>query len=100
MNCQPFRTSGNSGPPAENPPPQTGAAAIRPGVAGLLAAGLEHHQAGRLAEAEAHYRRVLEMVPDHGDVLHLLGGIAYQVGRHEEAIDLIAGAIEHNRNDP
>ena len=100
MSRQPPRITGNSGPSAENPPPQTAPAAIQPGVAELLTAGLEHHQAGRLVEAEAHYQRILDVVPDHADVLHLLGGLAYQVGRHEVAIELIGRAIEHNGNDP
>ena len=32
-----------------------------------------HHQAGRLAEAEAIYRRVLEVEPRHADARHFLG---------------------------
>jgi len=63
----------------EGPFPQT--AIPQPGVAELLAAGLQRHQAGRLAEAEAHYRRILDIVPGHADALHLLGGLAYQTGR-------------------
>jgi protein O-GlcNAc transferase len=100
MSRQPPRTTGNSGPQAENPPPQTAPDAIQSGVAALLAVGLQHHQAGQLAEAEVHYRRVLDIVPDHADVLHLLGGLAYQTGRHEAAIELIGRAIERNGNDP
>ena len=34
-------------------------------VTELLAAGIEHHRAGRLAEAEACYRRVLAAQPSH-----------------------------------
>ncbi len=30
----------------------------------------------------------------------MLGGLAYQTGRHEAAIELIGRAIEHNGNDP
>ena len=37
---------------------------------------LGHHQAGRLAEAEAIYRQVLAQFPDHADALHLLGVLA------------------------
>jgi hypothetical protein len=55
-------------------------AAIPPGVADLLAAGLAHHQAGRLAEAEAYYRQILVAVPDQADILHLLRGVANQAG--------------------
>ena len=54
------------------------------------------HQSGRLAEAEAAYRQVLEAEPRHADSLHLLGVAATQRGRHEEAVELIGRAIAEN----
>jgi len=54
---------------------------------------LQHHQAGRLAEAEALYRQVLALEPRQADAFHLLGVIAMQVGRNELAVDLIGQAI-------
>ena len=51
---------------------------IPAGAADLLAVGLKLHQAGRLAEAEAWYRRVLAAQPNHADALHLLGVVAHQ----------------------
>ncbi|HLH91296.1 MAG TPA: tetratricopeptide repeat protein [Xanthobacteraceae bacterium] len=66
-----------------------------PRAAALFAAGLAHHQAGRLAEAETHYREALAGQPDHADALHLLGVIASQIGRHDVAVDLIGRAIAH-----
>jgi predicted O-linked N-acetylglucosamine transferase (SPINDLY family) len=51
-----------------------------------------HHQAGKLREAEAIYRRILEREPDHVDAMHLLGLVAYQVGRYDMAIQLIGRA--------
>ena len=69
------------------------------GVADLFGAGVAHHQAGRLAEAEACYRRMLAAQPRHPDALHLLGLIAHQVGRHDAAVDLIRQAIQQNRED-
>jgi Tfp pilus assembly protein PilF len=80
--------------------PQTAPAIPQPDVAELLGAGLQHHQAGRLADAEADYRRILHIEPDHADGLHLLGGLAYQTGRPEAAIELIGRAIESNNYDP
>ena len=44
--------------------------------AALLAEALAAHRQGRLAEAEALYRRILALVPQHFDALHLLGVIA------------------------
>jgi protein O-GlcNAc transferase len=52
-----------------------------------------HHQAGRLAEAEAGYRQILSRNPSHPQALHLLGVIAGQTGHGETAIDLIGRAI-------
>jgi tetratricopeptide (TPR) repeat protein len=69
-----------------------------PRVAELFAAGLAHHQAGRLAQAETHYREVLAAQPDHADALHLLGVIASRVGRHDVAVDLIGRAIAQVRD--
>ncbi len=58
--------------------------------------GVGHHHAGRFAEAEATYRRVLAQWPDHADAWHLLGVLAGQVGRLDAAIDLIGRAIAIN----
>ncbi len=54
---------------------------------------LQHHQAGRLQDAEQLYRQILARQPGHADALHLLGVIAYQVGRKDAAVDLIRQAI-------
>jgi tetratricopeptide (TPR) repeat protein len=62
-------------------------------AASLVAAGIAHHQAGRLGDAETLYRDALAAQPDHADALHLLGLIASQVGRHDVAVDLIGRAI-------
>src|SRR5713101_3492104 len=59
----------------------------------LLAAALGHHQAGRLAEAEQHYRQVLALDPRHFDSLHLLGVVAAQSGQHDIAIERIGGGM-------
>ncbi len=63
-------------------------------------AAMQHHQAGRLAEAEALYRQVLERAPQHADALNLLGLLAHQVGRHEAAMELIGRAILVNNSNP
>ena len=63
------------------------AGAFDPRVAGLFAAGLAHHQAGRLAQAETFYRETLALQDDHADALHLLGVIACEVGHPEVAVD-------------
>jgi len=54
---------------------------------------LSQQKAGNLPEAERQYRAILVEDPNHADALHFLGVLAYQVGRHQEAIDFIAKAI-------
>ena len=66
---------------------------ISPNLDQLLQSALVHHQAGRLPEAEAICGQVLQRDARSADALHLLGVIAYQVGRHEIALDLIRQAI-------
>ncbi len=65
-----------------------------------LALAIQHHQAGRLAEAEALYRQILAVQPQHPDALHLLGVIAQQVGRNDVAVDLIRQAIGLTPGNP
>jgi len=59
----------------------------------MLAEGLHLHQAGRLADAEALYRRVLAADPANAPALHLLGALANQVGQHAAAVELISQAV-------
>lgn len=65
-------------------------------VAEALAHALEYHKRGRLADAEAGYREVLQRVPDQPDALHRLGVIAHQIGRDDVALQLIGRAIAVN----
>jgi tetratricopeptide (TPR) repeat protein len=58
-----------------------------------LKAGLAAHRAGRLVEAEYMYRRVLEAQPRHAGAFHLLGLLAYQMGKLELAAQLVSDAI-------
>jgi protein O-GlcNAc transferase len=58
-----------------------------------LEVAMSYHREGRLAEAEAIYRQILSADANDADVLHLLGMIAKQTGRADDAIDLIGRAI-------
>jgi predicted O-linked N-acetylglucosamine transferase (SPINDLY family) len=58
--------------------------------------GLEHHAAGRLAEAEALYREALAAEPRNIDALHFLGVVAHQRGDPARAVDLISQALSLN----
>ena len=64
-----------------------------------LQLALQHHQAGRLSEAEALYRRVLGADPRNPDALHLLGLIAQQTGQNRMAADLISQALAVKPNE-
>ena len=56
-----------------------------------IAIGL--HRDGRLAEAEAVYKEVLEVQPDHPAAMHYAGVLAHQVGRSDEAVALIEKSL-------
>lgn len=62
-------------------------------ISETLALAVQHHQAGRLTQAEQLYRLVLQHEPRQPDALHLLGMVAYQVGQYAQAVELIGRAI-------
>ena len=61
---------------------------------------LQHHRAGRLAEAEGFYRQILAAQPRHADALRFLGVMAHQVGRHDRAVELLRQAVIVDPNFP
>lgn len=61
-----------------------------------LEAGLAHHQAGRLDQAEAVYKAVLAAEPGNADALHFSGVIAFQRGDAGAAVSLISAALARN----
>jgi tetratricopeptide (TPR) repeat protein len=58
-----------------------------------MQAGIRHHSAGQLQQAEHIYRQILQAVPNHHDALHLMGVLALQIGRADAAIEYINHAI-------
>ncbi|HEY3900881.1 MAG TPA: tetratricopeptide repeat protein [Chthoniobacter sp.] len=65
-------------------------------VADHVQLALQHHLAGRLAEAESIYRQVLAVFPNHDGCLHLLGMIAFQRNQLPDAAALVTRAIALN----
>jgi predicted O-linked N-acetylglucosamine transferase (SPINDLY family) len=65
----------------------------------LLPEAAALHQAGHLAEAAVRYERIIAEVPGHFDATHLLGVIALQEGRFQQAEDLIKAALLVNPRD-
>ncbi len=58
-----------------------------------LERGLEHHHAGRFAEAERIYRCVLDRDPDNAEAHHLFGVLSYERGQAEDAISRFESAV-------
>jgi len=54
---------------------------------------VQHHQAGRLGDAETAYRRAISFRPNNADAMQLLGVVLSQTGRLDEGFDLIRRAI-------
>jgi tetratricopeptide (TPR) repeat protein/SAM-dependent methyltransferase len=69
-------------------------------ISQLFAAARSHHLAGQLPQAEALYRRVLAIDPNHDDALHRLGILAHQIGRSDAAVELMERAISINGHNP
>ena len=64
-----------------------------------FASAVDHHNAGRLAEAERLYGRILKAAPMHSGALYRLGIIALQKKQYSDAVDLIGRAIAGNPDD-
>jgi tetratricopeptide (TPR) repeat protein len=58
-----------------------------------LSIALQHHQQGRLAEAAQRYQAILAANPKDADALHLLGVLSHQLGKSQQAIELIGRAV-------
>ena len=66
----------------------------------ILNQAVSHHQAGRYADAEQLYRKILASNPNHFDALHLSGVLACQAGELEKALSLIGKAVKINTRSP
>jgi predicted O-linked N-acetylglucosamine transferase (SPINDLY family) len=62
-----------------------------------LKAAIDLHGAGRLAQAEKAYRRVLAREPNRADAAYMFGVLSMALGRLEDAIELFGRAA---RSDP
>ena len=62
----------------------------------LLQQALHFHRAGQFAQAEQIYRGILQLDPQQPDALHLLGVLALDAGRLDEALVSITKAIAIN----
>ena len=92
MNRKQRRAAAKMGRPQSNPRAGT-ATPVSSEVAKLLAAGDQHRRAGRLADAEAHYRRGLAIQPNDANVRSSLGIALAGQGKLDEAIAAFRQAI-------
>ncbi len=59
-----------------------------------------YHRSGNIQQAQAHYRRILQVEPGQPEALHALGIMAFQLKKYEDANSLIGKAIENKPNVP
>lgn len=69
-------------------------------IAEAFSLAVQHHESGRLREAEDLYRQILQAEGNHPDALHLLGVLTHQAGQTATALGLIQKAINHNSQNP
>ncbi len=75
-----------------------GKAAPSPGRQGsaleqVIDIAVAQHTRGQLTQAGKSYRKILQADPDQPVALHLLGVIAHQQGRSDDAVDLMTRAV-------
>jgi len=95
-NKSPDRSGRVNKPPGHRP---QGASQIRSptsDASAIFRRALALHHGDRLAEAEAAYRQVLEIEPDHFESLHLIGVICHQRGDHAAAVREIDASLKVN----
>ncbi len=63
-----------------------------------LKVAVRHHSAGRLPQAAAIYRQVLDFEPANSSALHLLGVAVHQQGDNDTAFELISKALAIDPN--
>ncbi len=70
------------------------------GAKARLALAVRHHYAGKLDKAAALYRLILASEPRHAEALYLLGLIAEQQGRDNQALRLFTKAAKCDPENP
>ncbi len=70
-----------------------------PQLNAIVSSAVHLHQAGRLTDAEAAYRRILEAHPKQPDVLRLLGVLLSGTGNHAEGLRLLRKAVKFGKRN-
>lgn len=97
-----FRAFTDPVEPVRPPPAHAGGNAPQGAlsIGQVLAQGLSHQRAGRLAQAEHLFRRILAQAPRHAETLHALGTLLMQKGDAEAAADVLRRAAELRPENP
>ena len=69
-------------------------------VTRLQASAVTLHQQGQLVDAEAIYREILQLQPNHFDALQLLGTVCIQRNNYAAALELLDKALSINSSNP
>jgi len=64
-----------------------------------LGLALHHHTHSQLPEAESLYQQILQNDPDQPMALHMLGVVAHQMGKNDNAVSFITKALAINPDD-
>ena len=98
-------TTGSTDDALETGPTEPAETAPQPvireiGIDEAVVVAVECQRSGRLDDAEALFRRILEIEPDRPDALHYSGVLAHQQGRLEEATVRLQRSLEIDPNQP
>ena len=69
-------------------------------IAEILQIAMEYERGGKLAEAERMLRHVLDAYPTQADALHLMGIVTFRLGKREEALAHMEGALRYGVDTP
>jgi len=66
----------------------------------VLQMGLNHQRAGRISDAIILYQKILKMIPNQPEALHLMGLCHHQKGNYRKAIELMRKSLKGAAHNP
>ncbi len=66
----------------------------------VLQMGLTHQRAGRVSDAMILYQKILKMIPNQPEALHLMGLCHHQKGNYRKAIELMRKSLKGAAENP
>ena len=71
-----------------------------PDITAILDAGYRLHKAGKLGEAEQHYKQVLAIDPENAEAWQLWGHVAGASKNHHAAAEMMRRSLSHDPDQP